>query len=423
MKDRFTQSMDGLHSWVGLLFGWLLFAVFLTGTLTVFDNEITAWMQPELLEVSSDTRDVDRAVSSVMELVSRADLWRVDVPTDRPPLLMVKLQKNRTFSGQAIDPNTGEMVTFRDTQGGDFFFHFHHGLLLGFPGAWIVAISGVAMLVALVSGLGIHHRGFKDVFVLRLRSFPQRAWLDAHNLTGILVLPFHLLITFTGLMIFWSIYMPAEVQFLSGGEFPFSLFSDLHFAQLGGAVLHWLYFFMGLAASAMIAAGLILWTIKRRKYHAERPGMTSYRVVESLNVAVVAGLLVAIAVFFWANRLLPIALIGRSRWEIQCFFLAWCCCLVHSFLRGGSTFAWKDQLYAAALLLGLLPLLNALTTKSHLLETVPKGQWDAAGVDLTALAAGLLLGWTARRIGKATRGTADSHTVSMIVPDSESKQI
>jgi hypothetical protein len=33
--------------WSGLLFGWLLFTVFLTGTLTIFDNEITYWMQPE----------------------------------------------------------------------------------------------------------------------------------------------------------------------------------------------------------------------------------------------------------------------------------------------------------------------------------------------------------------------------------------
>jgi Uncharacterized iron-regulated membrane protein len=51
--------MNWIHSWSGLLFGWLLFAVFLTGTLTVFDNEITYWMQPELLEVSSDARDGD----------------------------------------------------------------------------------------------------------------------------------------------------------------------------------------------------------------------------------------------------------------------------------------------------------------------------------------------------------------------------
>jgi hypothetical protein len=394
--------MNWIHSWSGLLFGWLLFAIFLTGTLTVFDNEISYWMQPELLEVSSAARDGDETWPPVTEFSAQADHWGVDFHTDRSPLFLVKLQKNRTFSGQATDPATGKMVTFRDTEGGDFFYHFHHGLLLGVPGAWIVGTAGMVMLITLVSGLGIHRWSLKDVFAFRPRSFPQRAWFDAHSLTGILALPFHLMITFTGLMIFWSIYMPKEVQFLYGGDFTLSLLSDLHFAQFGGTALRWFYFLMGLAASAVIATGLVLWTNKRRKYHAEHSGVTSYRLVEVLNVATVAGLLVAIAAFFWANRVLPLTLIDRSQWEMRCFFVIWCCCLVHSLLRGGSIFAWKDQLYAAALLLGLLPLLNGLMTNSHLLMTLPKGQWALAGFDLTALAAGLLLGWTARRIGKAT---------------------
>jgi len=400
-QGQHTQLMNWIHSWSGLLFGWLLFAIFLTGALTVFDNEITYWMQPELLEVSSDARDIDDIRPLAMDLASQSDRWRVDLHTDRPPLLMVKLQKNRTFSGQAIDPATGKMVTFRDTEGGDFFFHFHHGLLLGFPGAWIVGTAGLAMLVALVTGFGIHRWSFKDVFVFRPQSFPQRAWFDAHNFTGILVLPFHLMITFTGLMIFWSIYMPTEVQFLYGGDFTLSLLSDLHFAQFGSVALRWLYFLMGLAASAMIATGLVLWTNKRRKYHIEHSGVTSYRFVEVLNVSVVAGLLVAIATFFWANRVLPLALIDRSLWEMRCFFVMWGICFAHSLLRRGSIIAWKDQLYAAAILLGLLPLLNWLMTNSHLLITLPKGQWALVGFDLTALAAGLLLGWTARRLGRA----------------------
>jgi hypothetical protein len=151
----------------------------------------------------------------------------------------------------------------------------------------------------------------------------------------------------------------------------------------------------------MIATGLVLWTNKRRKYHDERSGVIHFRFVEALNVATVAGLLVATATFFWANRVLPLALIDRSQWEMRCFFVIWGCCFAHSLLRGGSIFAWKDQLYVAAFLLGLLPLLNGLMTNSHLLMTVPKGQWALVGFDLTALAAGLLLCWTARRVGKA----------------------
>ncbi|MFP3519429.1 PepSY-associated TM helix domain-containing protein, partial [Pseudomonas sp. SIMBA_077] len=47
MKEGFRQSMAWLHTWSGLLFGWLLFAIFLTGTLSYFKDEITHWMQPE----------------------------------------------------------------------------------------------------------------------------------------------------------------------------------------------------------------------------------------------------------------------------------------------------------------------------------------------------------------------------------------
>lgn len=397
-----SMSVNELHSLFGLLFSCLLFMVFLTGTLTVFDSEITYWMQqPEYLRVSSRAGDVGKASSPETELASKAKHGNSNAPTDRLPLLMVKLQDYRTFGGQTIDPNTGDMVTFRDTRGGDLFYHFHHGLLLGFPGAWIVGTAGIAMFIALVTGLGIYRRSLLDIFVSPLRSFRQRAWLGAHTLTGVFMLPFHLMITSTGLMIFWSIYMPTNMQLLSAGDWGFALLSDLHFAQLGGATMRWLYFLMGLAACAMIATGLVLWSNKRRKYHAERSGLTHYRFIEALNVAAVAGLMVAIGTYFWVNRILPLGLIDRSLWETRCFFVLWCCCLAHSLLRVESIFAWRDQLYTAAFLFGLLPLLNGLMTNSHLVVSLPKGQWELAGFDLTALAAGLLLGWTARRIGKA----------------------
>ena len=49
MKKRtLTQAMAWLHTWGGLLFGWPLFAIFLTGSLAVFDHEIDHWMQPEI---------------------------------------------------------------------------------------------------------------------------------------------------------------------------------------------------------------------------------------------------------------------------------------------------------------------------------------------------------------------------------------
>ena len=47
-QPSLTQSMSELHTWAGLVLGWVLFAIFLTGTLAVFDKELNWWMQPEL---------------------------------------------------------------------------------------------------------------------------------------------------------------------------------------------------------------------------------------------------------------------------------------------------------------------------------------------------------------------------------------
>ena len=48
MKEGFRQSMAWLHTWSGLLVGWVLFMVFAAGTASYFKDEITFWMKPEL---------------------------------------------------------------------------------------------------------------------------------------------------------------------------------------------------------------------------------------------------------------------------------------------------------------------------------------------------------------------------------------
>ena len=54
MKGGFRQSMAWLHTWTGLLLGWLLFAIFVTGTSAYFQEEITRWMTPEVRSVPAD---------------------------------------------------------------------------------------------------------------------------------------------------------------------------------------------------------------------------------------------------------------------------------------------------------------------------------------------------------------------------------
>ena len=44
MKEGFRQTMAWVHTWIGLVCGWLLCAIFLTGSISVFRDAITQWM-------------------------------------------------------------------------------------------------------------------------------------------------------------------------------------------------------------------------------------------------------------------------------------------------------------------------------------------------------------------------------------------
>jgi hypothetical protein len=178
-------------------------------------------------------------------------------------------------------------------------------------------------------------------------------------------------------------------------------FYGLHMGHFAGPVLRWLYFICGLAGTAMIGTGLVIWLGKRQLKHANSGVMPfELRMVEVLNIASMAGLVSAVAVFFLANRLLPVSLAGRADWEVNAFFIAWGLSVVHALLRPGRK-AWVEQLLLGAVLFISVPLINALTTPWNLAVSLIQGDWTLAAFDLTCLATGVFLGWAAWKMQRA----------------------
>ncbi|MGH8484824.1 MAG: PepSY-associated TM helix domain-containing protein, partial [Pseudomonas sp.] len=346
-----------------------------------------------------------------------------------------------------------------------------------------------------------------------------RSWLDGHNAIGVLVLPFHLMISYSSLVIFMSMVMPASI-IASYGDDTRGFFNDvfaapeplkaagvaapllalprlyekvlaqspgsrlgwievqnpgdqnarvkfsphagdriahqrgggwtfdgvtgtaqgdnrieatpmliagamygLHMGVFAGTGLRWLYFVFGLAGTAVIGTGLVMWLGKRQLKHAKRATQPfELRLVEVLNIASMSGLLLGVAAFFWANRLLPPGLQGRADWEINCFFLLWALSLLHAMLRPGRR-AWAEQLGLAALLWAGLPLLNQLTTGQGLVHSIQVGDWAMAGFDLTAMGCGLFLAWCAGKMWRppvvAKRAAKEKKAASTHLIESE----
>lgn len=223
MLDRphsLRQSMAWLHTWGGLMVCWALFAIFLTGTICLFEGPITQWMKPERTErmIGHDgdynsVRAVAFAQNELAKVARGAHYWTIGLPNEDDPDVRIYWLDNGRREGLRLDPVNGARIppkADRQTEGGYHFITFHHEFHSGVVGSWIVGFLAMAMLTALVSGIIIHQRIFKDVFTFRPGK-GQRSWLDAHNVAGVLTLPFQAMIAYTGLTLVYSLYMPAAI--------------------------------------------------------------------------------------------------------------------------------------------------------------------------------------------------------------------
>ncbi|BAO91979.1 propeptide PepSY amd peptidase M4 (plasmid) [Caballeronia cordobensis] len=119
----------------------------------------------------------------------------------------------RAFEEASFDPVTGERTSARKTLGGEFFyrFHFQFYYMPVLWGRWLAGLCAMCMLVAIVSGVITHKKIFIDFFTFRWGK-GQRSWLDAHNALSVFGLPFHAMITYTGLVTLMAMYMPWGAQ-------------------------------------------------------------------------------------------------------------------------------------------------------------------------------------------------------------------
>lgn len=223
----FRQSNVWLHTWSGIVIGWLLYLIFFSGALSFFRSEINIWAQPELEQITpqQDAQSWRNAIHYLQQSAPNSPVWNISLPSERNPALYLRWfdegeePSKRGGHRAMLDPASGEVITPRETRIGDFLYRLHFELY-GMPrevARWIIGIATMAMLVGLITGIIIHKKIFKDFFTFRPHK-GQRSWMDMHNVSSVLALPFHLMITFSGLLLLMYLLMPWGVQSAYDGD-------------------------------------------------------------------------------------------------------------------------------------------------------------------------------------------------------------
>lgn len=211
VREGARQAMAWLHGWTGLLLGWVLFVMCLGGTLSVFKPEIGRWMRPETIATADRAAALTAATGWLAKNAPNSFGWYLTLPNPRMNTVEATYDPGGGFVYRALDPITGAPVT-RETLGGDFFYRLHFELQLPFPwGRLLASLAAMVLLLGLITGIIAHRRIFKDLFTFRPAK-GQRSWLDGHNALGVLPLPFHVMISFTGLLTLATLNMPWAIS-------------------------------------------------------------------------------------------------------------------------------------------------------------------------------------------------------------------
>jgi uncharacterized iron-regulated membrane protein len=208
MRSDTIRIYKTVHTWTGIVSGLALFIAFYAGAVSMFKDTLAQWVEPPVAMVRGVP--LDRAASLIEKTLAaypdarRQFTLKLTPAGGDPAASKATLEASLAWQppGQpqrmtATLDATGQLAiaASRPSDAARFIDILH--MTAGIPGGFSVGmgVMGVISLLyglALVSGVIVLLPTLvKDLFALRIGKNLKRMWLDAHNVVGILSLPFH----------------------------------------------------------------------------------------------------------------------------------------------------------------------------------------------------------------------------------------
>lgn len=201
-----------VHSWLGIITGMALFIAFYAGALTMYEGALYQWTNPALRGASQNLSGADAWVAKLAAEPAAGGDFTLALKAGEPlTASYLEMNDNGYRAHVGLFDAQDDWVWLGEPSQLDRFIntlHFSLGLPV-MPGSLLMGIVSLVYFLALATGILIHLPQLaSDVYALRLGKNLKRLWLDAHNLIGVLSLPFHVMFAFTGFLICLMFVMP-----------------------------------------------------------------------------------------------------------------------------------------------------------------------------------------------------------------------
>lgn len=220
MRSEFIRIYKAVHTWTGIVAGMALFIAFYAGAITIFKEPLARWAAPPAAEAAGAVA----SLSEAQTLIVRTLREHPDVAKDFRLHLDTAEHLPAGLAWQVRDEGTDDhdhssarhFVATLDAAGAVRVEEAHPSRLAEFidvlhrvvglpvdrdPNRWVMGVVAALYALALVSGVIVLLPSLvKDFFALRVGRNLKRMWLDAHNVVGIVSLPFHVVMALTAVV-------------------------------------------------------------------------------------------------------------------------------------------------------------------------------------------------------------------------------
>jgi len=205
MEQHTHKRLYSAHAWVGIISGILLFIVTFSGIPALFDHEIEYWQYPgyseqHRSEVKQQPFNLERTLQASKDLGFQHDNFFIQPANEiNNHVILAHFEKGKEPDIRYLNASSYQQFNASPSELNHLLAHLHTDLHLPNPwGRYLVGLSGMAMLLAIIAGIFIHIKWRKEFVMLR----PKRSWrlllTDQHKLLGLWSLPFTFILAFTG---------------------------------------------------------------------------------------------------------------------------------------------------------------------------------------------------------------------------------